>query len=95
VGDLYLPIEKRRIPLHGGKKTQISKGEKPVSLDEIKSAIKVLPVEDRRKVALYILELEKDHAKNTFGPQISADLDAFSKVLQDSVEKIKTFVNKK
>ena len=66
-----------------------------MSLDEIKAAIKGLSVEDRRKAALYILELEKDHVQTTIGPQIAADLDAFSRVLQESVEKIKTFVNKK
>ncbi len=66
-----------------------------MSLDEIKAAIKALSVEDRRKVAVYILELERDHVQNTIGPQIASDLEAFSKVVQDSVDKIKSFVNKK
>ena len=66
-----------------------------MGLEEIKSAIRGLSVEDRRKVAVYILELERDHVKENIGPQIAADLDAFSKIVQDSVEKIKKVVNKK
>ena len=60
-----------------------------MQLEEIKTAIKDLTVEDRRKVALYILELEKEHFKGTVGPQIAEDLERVSKVIQDAAEKIK------
>jgi hypothetical protein len=66
-----------------------------VGIEEVKSAIKALSVEERRKVALYILELEKDHVRDNIGPQIAGDLDAFSRIVQESVEKIKKVVNKK
>jgi len=66
-----------------------------VGLEEIKAAIRGLSVEDRRKVAVYILELERDHVKENIGPQIAADLDAFSRIVQESVEKLKKVVNKK
>ncbi|HMK39361.1 MAG TPA: hypothetical protein VK569_08475 [Bacteroidota bacterium] len=65
-----------------------------MGLEEIKTAIKALSVEDRRKVAVYILELERDHVQTTIGPQIAKDLEAFSKIVQDSVEKLKKIVNK-
>ncbi len=60
-----------------------------MGLEEVKTAIKALSVEDRRKVALYILELERDHLQDTIGPQIAQDLESVSKVIQDTVEKIK------
>ncbi len=60
-----------------------------MQVEEIKTAIKDLTVEDRRKVALYILELEKEHFKGTVGPQIAEDLESVSKVIQDAAEKIK------
>ena len=63
-----------------------------MGIEEIKAAIKSLPVEDRRKVAVYILELERDHVQNTIGPQIAEDLEAFSRVVQDSVEKIRKMI---
>ena len=63
-----------------------------MGIEEIKAAIKSLSVEDRRKIAVYILELERDHVQNTIGPQIAEDLEAFSRVIQDSVEKIKKMV---
>ena len=66
-----------------------------MGIEDIKTAIKDLSVEDRRKVALYILELEKEHVQKTIGPKIAEDLDAFSKIVQDSVEKLKNAVNKK
>jgi len=65
-----------------------------MGLEEIKTAIKSLSVEDRRKVAVYILELERDHVQTTIGPQIAKDLEAFSRVVQESVEKLKKIVNK-
>jgi hypothetical protein len=75
--------------------TLSAKGVSPVGIEEIKSAIKALSVEDRRKVAVFILELEREHVKENIGPQIAADLDAFSNIVQESVEKIKKVVNKK
>jgi hypothetical protein len=60
-----------------------------MDLDQIKAAIKELTVEQRRKVALYILELEKQHFQGTIGPQLAEDLDAFTKVIQETIEKIK------
>lgn len=66
-----------------------------MELEEIKSAVRNLKVEDRRKVALYILELEKDHIQTTIGPQIAEDLEAFSGVIQDAVERIKKHLKEK
>jgi hypothetical protein len=63
-------------------------------LDEIKTAVKNLTAEDRRKIALYILDLEKQHFQGTVGPQLLEDLNAFAKVVQDAVEKIKKHVEK-
>ncbi|HTX98557.1 MAG TPA: hypothetical protein VMG09_00920 [Bacteroidota bacterium] len=63
-----------------------------MTLDELKTAVNNLTVEERRKLAVFILDLEKEHLKNTIGPQISEDLQALSKVLQDAAEKIKRTV---
>jgi hypothetical protein len=63
-----------------------------VELDELKSVIKGLSLEERRKLAMYILELEKNHLQATLGPQIAEDIDGVSRVLQDAVEKIKKSV---
>jgi hypothetical protein len=60
-----------------------------MGIEELKTAIKSLSVEERRKIALYILELEKQHVQGTIGPQLAEDLDAFTRVVQDTVEKIK------
>ncbi len=65
-----------------------------MGLEEIKSTIKGLTVQERRKIALYILELEKEHVSKTIGPQLAEDLDDVSKVVQEAVEKLKKFVNK-
>jgi hypothetical protein len=65
-----------------------------MNLEEIKTAIKSLPVDERRKAALYILELEKEHIQKVIGPQISEDVDAITKVVQDAMEKLKKFVTK-
>jgi hypothetical protein len=65
-----------------------------MEIEEIKTAIKALTVDERRSVALYILELEKEHMKEKIGPQISKDLDDVSKVVQDAMDKLKKFVNK-
>ena len=66
-----------------------------MGLEDIKSAIRSLPANERRQVALYILELEKEHVQNTVGPQIAQDVDAVSKVLQDAIQKLKKFVDRK
>ena len=66
-----------------------------MTLDEITAAIKGLSVEDRRKVALYILGLEKEHIKGTIGPQIADDLESVSRVIQDAAEKIKQHLKDK
>jgi len=65
-----------------------------MGIEEIKAAISSLTVEDRRKVALYILDLEKRHLQGTLGPQLAEDLTAFTKVVQDAVEKIKRHIEK-
>jgi hypothetical protein len=64
-----------------------------MTLDEVKSALRDLSVEERRKAALFILELEKEHVQKTIGPQIAEDLDGFSKVVQESIEKLKKLVS--
>ncbi len=66
-----------------------------MQVEQIKTAIKDLPVEDRRKVALYILELEKDYFKGTIGPQIAEDLESVTKVIQDAAEKVKQHLRDK
>ena len=63
-----------------------------MELGEITAAIKVLSVEDRRKVALYILDLEKEHIKGTIGPQIAEDLESVSRVIQNAAERIRQHV---
>ena len=63
-----------------------------MTIEELKTAIKGLPVVERRKVALYILELEKDHMRDTVGPQVTEDLVAVSKVVQGAIEKLKSLV---
>ena len=65
-----------------------------MTLDEVKAAIKTLTVQERRNVALYILELEREHVQNTIGPQLAEDAEAVSKVVQDAIGKLKKFVNK-
>jgi hypothetical protein len=65
-----------------------------LGLEEVKVAVKNLGVEERRKVALYILDLEKEHVQNTIGPQIAEDVEAVSKVVQDAIQKLKKFVDR-
>jgi len=62
--------------------------------DEIKAAIKNLTVQERRNVALYILDLEKEHVQNTIGPQLTEEAEAIAKVVQEAIGKLKKFVNK-
>lgn len=66
-----------------------------MQLEEIKSAIRSLPAKERRQVALYILELEKDQVQKTIGPQIAEDVEAVSKVVQDAIQRLKKFVDGK
>jgi len=65
-----------------------------MGIEEIKTAIRELGVQERRKIALFILELEKEHVSQTVGPQIAKDLDDVSKVVQEAVDKLKKFVSK-
>jgi hypothetical protein len=60
-----------------------------MQFDELKTAVKGLSVEERRKLALYILELEKEHIEAKVGPQLAEDLESVSKVLRDTFQKIK------
>ena len=60
-----------------------------MTVEELKTAIKALPPQERRRIALFILELEKDHVRDTVGPQISEDLDSVKRALQDAIDKIK------
>ncbi len=63
-----------------------------MGIEEIKAGIKELTPQDRRKVALYILELEKDRVAKTIGPQLEEDLNDVTKVVQDAMEKLKKMV---
>lgn len=65
-----------------------------MELEQIKSAIAELPVDQRRKIALYIFELEKQHLEKTVGPQLKEDFEGVSKVVQEAMEKLKKFVGK-
>lgn len=65
-----------------------------MGIDEVKAALKTLSVDDRRKVAFYILELEKEHVQKTYGPQIVSEMENVSKVFQDTIDRLKKFVNK-
>ncbi len=60
-----------------------------MDLEGLKNTVRDLSAEDRRKLALYILELEKDHFQKNIGSQIAEDMEGFSKVIQESAEKIK------
>jgi hypothetical protein len=65
-----------------------------MELDNIKTEIKNLSPAERRKLAVYILELEKEDVREKYGPQIERELDKASKAFQEAFEKLKTFVNK-
>jgi DNA-directed RNA polymerase specialized sigma subunit len=64
-----------------------------MGLEGIKSAIKDLPAKERRQVALYILELEKENVQKNIGPQIAEDVDAVSRVAQDAIQKLKNLID--
>ncbi len=65
-----------------------------MDLEAVKTAIKDLAAADRRKLALYILELEKEEVREKYGPQIERELEKASKAFQEAFEKLKAFVNK-
>ena len=65
-----------------------------MEIEEIKTSIRSLATDDRRKVALYILELEKEHVQKTYGPQLVEDMESVSKVFQEAIDKLKKFVSK-
>ena len=60
-----------------------------MTFEELKTSIRALPAEERRRLALFILDLEKDHIRDTVGPQISEDLDSLKRALQEAIDKIK------
>ena len=60
-----------------------------MTLEALKDAVKDLAVEDRRKLALFILELEKDHFQKNVGTQIAEDIEGFSRAVQEAAEKVK------
>lgn len=63
-----------------------------MTLEEIKDVVRELPAEERRKLVIFILDLEKEHIKSTLGPQLSEDIQSLSRVLQEAAEKIKRTV---
>jgi hypothetical protein len=65
-----------------------------MGIDDVKAGIKTLTPEERRNVALYILELEKEHVQKTYGPQIVSELENVSKIFQENIDRLKKFVNK-
>jgi hypothetical protein len=69
-------------------------GDLHMTLDEVKAAVKQLQTQDRRQLALYILELEKDHFQGKVGPQIAEDIDGLAKSLQDALEKVRNSIKK-
>jgi hypothetical protein len=66
-----------------------------MTIEDLKTAIKNLPTEDRRKLALFILELEKDHFKDTVSPQIREDLEGLSRVVGETFERVKKHLKQK
>lgn len=66
-----------------------------MELEGLKAEVKNLSPADRRKLALFILELEKQHIEEKVGPQIVEDLEGLSKVIQDTIERVKKHVKEK
>jgi len=66
-----------------------------MQLEELKTAVKGLNPEDRRKLAFFILELEKDYFKDTVAPKIIEDLEGLSKTVQEVAERVKKNVKEK
>ena len=69
--------------------TASTRGTNGVEIDEIKAAIKSLTTDERRRIALYILELEKEHVQKSFVPPIVHDLENVLKVLQEAIDRFK------
>ena len=65
-----------------------------MGIDDVKAGIRGLSPEERRSVALFILELEKEHVQKTYGPQIVSELENVSKIFQENIDRLKKFVNK-
>jgi hypothetical protein len=65
-----------------------------MTLDEVKAATKQLQPQERRQLALYILELEKDHFQDKVGPQIAEDIDGLAKSMQDAIEKVRNSIKR-
>ena len=60
-----------------------------MTLEQAKDAVRSLGAVDRRRVLLYILELEKDHIRDHVAPQVIEDLEGVTRAAQDAFEKIK------
>jgi len=60
-----------------------------MDLESLKREVEVLGAEERRKLALFILELEKDHFQKNVGSQFAEDIEGFSRAVQDAAEKVK------
>jgi|WetSurMetagenome_2_1015567.scaffolds.fasta_scaffold28064_4 hypothetical protein len=60
-----------------------------MTYEEVKVAVKSLAPAERRQLALYLLELEKDHFQEKVGPQIAEDIDGLAKGVQDAIEKLR------
>jgi hypothetical protein len=60
----------------------------------VKTAVKQLPKQERRQLALFILELEKDHFQENVGPQIAEDIDGLAKSVQEAVDKIRNSIKR-
>ena len=69
--------------------TASTQGTNGVEIDEIKAAIKSLTTDERRRIALYILELEKEDVQKSFVPPIVHDLENVLKVLQEAIDRFK------
>lgn len=65
-----------------------------MELEEVKAAVRELSPEERRKIALYVLELEKEHIQKNVGPKISEELDNALGVIQDGIEKLRKYINR-
>jgi hypothetical protein len=63
--------------------------EESMTLDDVKTAVRGLSPEERRKVLLYVLELEKDHIRDHVAPQVMEDLEGITRAAQEAFEKIK------
>lgn len=78
-----------------GRATPQDQKRERMTLDQIKTEIQALPKEDRRKLALYILDLEKQYVQDTVGPQLREDLEGLTKAAQDAVDRISRAIREK